>query len=207
MTTHLEKLERDFETLRTAFQDLQARKAEHEATLAQIEDKRVETEGRIALAEREAAALAQRLQEQEEELEQARTRAAIEDFESDVATMQAAGGAVATAIDALLASFDDFDQHLRRLEERKTALAARGVKVTIPPEPQALRDAWQRLVGVVRQTINEQFEDELVDAAVRSLRPEAINELPVHLHEIARQRARDARRAQLLERRSRATAD
>lgn len=197
MTTDLETLERDFEALRAAIQDLQARKAQHEASLARIEDERVETEARIALAEREAAALAQRLQEQEEELEQARTQAAIEEFESDVMTMQATAEGIASAIDALLASFDGFDQHLERLEERKSALAARGVKVTAPPEPEVLHDAWQRLVRVVRETINEQFEDELVEAAVRSPRPGAINELPVHLQEIARQRWREARRAKL----------
>jgi chromosome segregation ATPase len=188
VTTDLEKLERDLEKLRTALDEVQTRKAAHEAALSELEDRRVEAEARIVLAQREAADFARRLEDQEAQLEEARTQAAVEAFEAAVAAKDASAEAIAAAIEALIVSLGDLDNELLQLGEMQNALALRRVKVTMPPEPQVFIDAWQRLAALVRQTLEEDLEDELIEAAARSPRIHAIEELPLHLREAARRR-------------------
>ena len=57
-----------------------------------------------------------------------------------------------------------------------------------------LLDAWQRLQELVRASLQEQLEDELIEAAVRSPLGRAIDDLPEHLQEAARRRRFSARR-------------
>jgi hypothetical protein len=56
--------------------------------------------------------------------------------------------------------------------------------------PDVMRESWERLCEEVRKRINEEFEEELVAAAARSPLGHAINDLPRHLQELARQRYR-----------------
>ena len=190
MAIDVEQIERDLEALRASLDDVQSRKAAHEAALSELDDRRVETQARLALAEREAAAFAQRLTDLEAELEEARRHAAIEAFEAAATAKDERAEAIALAVDALLASLEALDVELHELAQMRKSLAERRVDVTIPPEPRVFIDAWQRLTALVRQTIQEDLEDELIEAAARSTRIRAIEELPVHLQEAARQRQR-----------------
>jgi hypothetical protein len=59
-----------------------------------------------------------------------------------------------------------------------------------PPEPDALRRNWERLIDRIRSDLGGELDRELVETAARSPFGNAINDLPVHLRALAAERRR-----------------
>jgi len=102
-----------------------------------------------------------------------------------------AAARLAEGISQVLAVFDVYQRAQKSFAVLQGRLDARDAEA----EPEHVTAAWERLVDAVQLRIKEQFEEELVEAASRSLKPSAIKELPAHLREAARQRARARRRS------------
>ena len=100
----------------------------------------------------------------------------------DVAGLEAAG-AIDTALDRL-AAFG----RLQAAIPAARAEVAPGYDVSVRAEPEELEQAWERLVAVVRERIDERLEDEIVDAAAHSVAGHGIGKLPEHLQALARRR-------------------
>ncbi len=62
--------------------------------------------------------------------------------------------------------------------------------VALPPEPVALAESWDRLVARIRTELDQNLEEELLEAAARNPLAHAIDDLPAHLRAAARERRR-----------------
>jgi len=194
------KLEREIEALEEEFAALQA--AEHEedsavtALSAEIEGRR----DRLTLTRRALADHEQRIRGKRAELDEAMADNAREVFEQVMQNRHEAAKSVAEAAELLLDRIAALDQ-LREAARSAWATAESRSKAVGKPldeavvsdvegEPEVMRESWDRLCQEVRHRINEQFEDQLVEAAARSPLGHAIPDLPAHLQELARQRQR-----------------
>lgn len=172
LVSQLEALEQKLATLR-------ARAEEEESSFGELEGQLRELGGRVKLTRREVADVEELIAAKQTELAETTHEEALQGREEAAARL-------ADAILQVLADLEAYD-HAREA----VAVAQRGADASdIEQEPEILAQPWEQLVDVVRQRINDQFEDELVEAASRSLKPGAIDELPVHLREAARERAR-----------------
>jgi hypothetical protein len=82
--------------------------------------------------------------------------------------------------------------------ERVLSLSPSGQRgrAPAPEEPDILHEPWLRLVAVVKDRLDVEFESETVDAAARSnAQPYAINALPEHLRAVAMERRRKLQKA------------
>jgi hypothetical protein len=188
----LEGLEQEFAALQATEREEDEAIAALEAQAAQHRDRVAET--RRALADQEAQIRLKRI-----ELEQAIAEDALERYENILHEREAAAASFAEAAEVLLerlATLDRSRDAARVAWANVQRAAAEGYswESTPPPElevdPEVMREAWERLTREVRDRIDEQFEDELVEVASRSPLGSAIENLPVHLREIARQRRR-----------------
>jgi chromosome segregation ATPase len=186
-----DELERSLAALRTYLEEVQARAALHEEELGDLDERRTEIEGKLALAHGEVGAVQDRLARQESELEQARREAARRELDDAVEQRNAAAEALAQQMLAVVSGLADQAERTRSLEQLAADLSKRGMRVEAPGQPAALLDAWERLQALVRTTLEGQLEDELVETAARSPLGQAIHDLPPHLQELARRRRRD----------------
>jgi chromosome segregation ATPase len=191
-------LEREIAELRSAEGEHNSAAA---ALAAEIETRRAELEaqeGRLASARSALAAHEQRLAERRADLNKALAAEARRVFDEAMTVRDAAGRDVSAAAQMLLERLGALG-HARELAHEAFAnavalcAAARepldsAAAEEIDAVPDVMREAWDKLVAAVRQHIDAQFEDELVDAAARSPLGHAIKDLPVHLQELARNR-------------------
>jgi hypothetical protein len=129
----------------------------------------------ISEYERQMAVIEQAVREAE--LDEARQR-------YDAAAIQ-----LAEVISSLLTSLTKYEH-----AEEELSAFEQGRKLA---KPKALQEHWDELLAVVRARSDEDFADELVEAAARSRMPDAINALPAHLREAARARIQAQRQARL----------
>ena len=195
-----EKLEREIKALEEEFATLQATEDEEDSAVtalsAEIEGRR----GRLTLTRRALADHEQRIREKRAELDEAMADHAREVLKQAMQDRHEAAKSLAEAAELLLdrlAALDRLREAARSAwetaESRGKAVGKpldKAVASEIEGEPEVMRESWDRLCQEVRQRINEQFEDQLVEAAARSPLGHAIPDLPAHLQELARQRQR-----------------
>jgi chromosome segregation ATPase len=187
----VQALEQEIATLLGAEQEAVAAIAALEAALKERRDGLME--GRQAIADAQA-----HIEQKRTELERAIAREARESFEEVMRERDAAAASLADAIELLLERFAELDRSQDAARAAwPHAHAADAVdrisQTQMPRElevPEVMREPWERLCREIRDRIGEQFEDELVDAASRSPLGSAVDDLPVHLRELARQRRR-----------------
>lgn len=174
--------------------ELRAREENESSTLAALEAETSKRRGeletvRVARADRE-----RRVDEIRGKVRVAEE--ANEAYERSVVARDAAARSVTETIDRLLGELAELDGGQEEAEDAwATAEAcAREAGTLSPARPRdartdsALHESWERLRTEIRARSHEQFEDDLVDAAVHSPMGHAINDLPTHLRELARQR-------------------
>jgi DNA repair exonuclease SbcCD ATPase subunit len=195
-----ENLEREIEALEEEFATLQATEQEEDSAVtalsAEIEGRR----NRLTLTRRALADHEQRLREKRAELDEAMADHAREVLEQVMQDRHEAAKSLAEAAELLLERLAALDRLREAARSAWATAESRGKAVGKPldeavasdieGEPEVMRESWDRLCQEVRQRINEQFEDQLVEAAARSPLGHAIPDLPVHLQELARQRQR-----------------
>lgn len=169
------------------------------ARLAELDDERAALVGESRLAERAAADYEEHLTRLRAELAavevseaRAAVRGAIEARDARIAEAAAAVSEVLAALErtsSARAELQKAHHHLRTID-------ADAPKV-LPPEPTVFDDRWQRLAPLIEAELGVRLESELLDAAARSANPRAIDDLPEHLRELARQRRNDLHRAAL----------
>lgn len=193
-----EKLEREIEALEEEFATLQATEHEEDsavaALIAEIEGRR----GRLASTRRALADHERRIREKRAELDEAMADHARQVFEQVMQDRHEAARSLAEAAELLLDRLAALDRLREAARSAWATAESRGKAVGKPldeaaasdieGEPEVMRESWDRLCQEVRQRINEQFEDELVEAAARSPMGHAVPDLPAHLQELARQR-------------------
>ena len=178
--------------LQEALQSTRRQESEVEAVLTDLEKRQQEALTKANLARQAGRQYEERLSELLSTLEKARLEAATSAFDDAVAERDELARFAVEAIGKTLIGIEQLDESRARLAAMQDDLATRGVKVTIGEDPQEFLEAWETLVTRVRETLQERLEDEMVEAAVYSSLSRAIEELPVHLQELARQRRKRA---------------
>ncbi len=193
MNGELENVENEVQELRAELEAARARTAEYETALQDLDRQQSAAAGRLELARRQAAEYSARLETRESELAEVRRREEKYDaFRAVVEHRDVAGREAAEAIDTALDRLAEFARMQDAIPAARAEVAP-GYDVSVPAEPEELEQAWERLIAVVRERIDERLEDEIVDAAAHSVAGHGIGKLPQHLQALAR-----LRRQQLL---------
>jgi hypothetical protein len=187
---HVDDIAREVESLHGELEDARSRALAQEQALAQLEEQRAETADRLELAQRQIADLGRQVERRQAELEEARQQALLDAFVEAVARRDAAVLEATTRLDAAMEALALLQ---RRRQEAADALGNVPPRfdAALPDEPGELEEAWSRLVAVVRADLEYKLEDDLVEAAARSPGGRAIQDLPAHLRELARERRRE----------------
>jgi len=195
MAANPEQVERTIGALRAQMEEARERVRLREEELAELEGRRSDLEGMLTIARREAVDFEARLAEQEARLEQARTEMAVLAFDEAVEGRPAADDALAEKLLEVVTGLANREERTRELLALQSEVAERGVRVELPETSPRLVDAWERLQEVVRTSLQERLEDELIDAAVASPFGREIENLPIHLQEAARRSRRESARS------------
>jgi chromosome segregation ATPase len=188
--SEMKDIQQQLEALRKDLNDAQARAVQTEGQLTELDERRAETADRLQLALRQVDDFRDELDRKESQLEEARREAAIAEVENAVRVRDETAARVAASISSVVDGLEELDDRRDDLARAQSELAGSGLRLQIPGEPPSFEEAMERLVAVVRTKLDETLEDELLDAAARSPRPRAIDELPPHLQEAARNRRR-----------------
>ena len=159
--------------------------------LEQLEASQAEAAGRLTLASRAKADLEQRLAQLRDDLRAAEREAAEDAYRQALDARDEAAEEAAAAIGRALATVEDLDRARATLKGAWEEASERGA--TLPDasdEPVVYAEEWARLEQLVRSRAEWQLERDLVDAAAASPLGNAIQHLPAHLPQLARQRRR-----------------
>jgi hypothetical protein len=190
-------ISRELAALQKEIVALQAAEQEEDSAMAALEVQLTERRDRLTLARRLLADREKQIEQKRAELEEAMAEDARERFEEVMREREAAAASLAEAAELLLERLVTLDrlQDAARVAwatAQAAGAAGRRSDLQTPPEitaePEIMREPWDRLCHEIRNRINERFEDELVDAASHSPLGSAINDLPLHLRDVARQR-------------------
>lgn len=174
--------------LRAQMEEARERAEASAEELSRLEDLRNEVDGRRVIALREAAAFEDRLAQEEAELEQLRVQGVLTAFERAVSARNDADEALAAKILEVIDGLTERENLTGIVTELHQKLSAHAIRIDIPEQRPSLIDAWQRLQEIVRASLGEELEDDLIEAAVASPLGKAIEDLPIHLREAARLR-------------------
>jgi hypothetical protein len=194
-------LGREIEALEKEIGALQSVAHEEDSAVMALSAELDARRGRLSLTRRAIADYQERMEEIRAQLDQAMAEQARLVLERVLQDREEAGKSVAEAAELLLASLGALDslQEAARSAWASADSRARAIGKELDASPTAdeieavpevMRGSWERLCEEVRKRINEEFEEELVAAAARSPLGYAINDLPAHLQELARQRHR-----------------
>jgi hypothetical protein len=190
-------LSRELAALQEEIAARQAAVQDEGSTLAALEAQLTEQRDRLTLARRLIADQEKQIEQKRAELEEAVAEDACESFEEAMQERDSAAASLAEAAELVLERLVRLDQSQEAARVAWATVQAAGAAgrrwdPQTPPEitaePEVMREPWDRLRHEIRNRIHEQFEDELVDAASRSPLGSAINDLPLHLRDLARQR-------------------
>jgi hypothetical protein len=190
-------ISRELVTLEEELAALRAAEQEEHSAAAALDAQMTELRYRLTLARGAVADHEKQIKERRAELEEAVVREAHERFEQVMQEREAAAVALAEAAELVLERLAALDRSQDAVRSTWATAQAGGdtgsasdlkVPSEIAAEPEVMREPWERLCLEVRNRISERFEDELVEAASRSPLGSAINDLPPHLRELARQR-------------------
>jgi hypothetical protein len=188
---------RELAALQEEIAALRAAEQEEDSVMAAFEAQLTQQRNRLTLARRLLADQERQIERKRAELEEAMAEDARERFEEVMRERAAAAASLAEAAELLLerlVTLDRSQDAVRVAWATAQAAGAAGPRSDLqtPPEiaaePEIMREPWDRLCHEIRNRINERFEDELVDAASHSPLGSAINDLPLHLRDVARQR-------------------
>ena len=187
-------LRQEIDRLQQEVATLEAAESEVASEVTMLSEELHEYEGRLALTRGALADFRQRLAERREELEDAIVDEARIAFEEAMQRREQAATSLAEAVNLVLERKDDFERLSEATRVAWTSWAAHDPKVTgerpaaIDARPTILDEAWDRLSTKVRENLDQELEQDLVEAAARSPLGHAIRDLPPHLQELARQR-------------------
>jgi chromosome segregation ATPase len=183
-------LERDLEAAAA-----EARSAEE--TLERLKQSQSETAGRLTLASRAEADLKQRLGDVRVAIREAAREAAEQALRQAVATRDASAKEAAAAINRAIGRLENLDAARAAVEKAAEEATHAGSRVgpTLPAEPASLAEQWSRLEQLVGAHAQWRLEQDMIEAAAGSAMGRAIDELPVHLQQVARERRRAKQRA------------
>jgi hypothetical protein len=191
------EVERNLAATEKRSREVRARLEHNAARLTELEEERAALLGDSKLAERAAADYETRLHGLREELATVMVREAREEVQQAIRARDAAIAHGANAAAELAAGFQQLAK--TRADLRKAHQRLRGIDPeaprALPPEPAAFKEQWRAVAPMVEAELGVQLETEIVEAAVRSPNFLLIDELPVHLRELARQRKQDLQRA------------
>jgi chromosome segregation ATPase len=190
------KLQREIASLEQALGDAVKETDKAERALDELEGRRIEAEGRLAIARQAATNYAGRLEERRQALAHALEVEVQARLLEAVGARDETANRAAEAIAHLIASFE-------RLEAARTTTAERveeaephlGRRAEVGPEPPEFEQEWTRLIDFVSRRAQLQLDDELVEAAASSPGGFDINKLPQDLQVIARERRSERLRA------------
>ena len=194
MARKLTDIEKQVEALRQDLAQAHEHADRHEGAVSSIDQQRAEAVDRLKLALRQVEDFRSELERKEAELAEARREAAVAEAHSAIERRDTAAADAVAAIGALTDALQQLTTEREEVEQRRADLADSGVSVDVPPEPPEFDEAMGRLTRFVRGLIDAQLEDEILEAAARSTRAQAIDDLPPHLQEAARSRRRELAR-------------
>jgi septation ring formation regulator EzrA len=183
-----EEFKRQISALEEELAAHEERAREAVSELAALDEKRFEIEGRLALAQRAQADHHRLLDEHRAALLEAELQEVQAALTEAVNQRDAAAVAVAGLFKRALEGLAELDRLRETVLAAARTVSERASAPSIPAEPEVLDEQWARTVDAVRTTIGEQLDDEAVEAAARSAGGRAMEELPPHLYELARQR-------------------
>jgi chromosome segregation ATPase len=175
-------LPQELDALRDHLARVRAEAEEAESVSVTLKQQLEEIEGRVHLTRRAISDYEQAIAEKEQLLAAAAREEAIQ-------RQAEAGARLAESVDRLLtdlAAYEEAEADVTQSEGRAAD--------SLPPQPEVLRERWDRLKDAVRERSDVEFADELVEAAARSRVPSVIDSLPAHLREAARARVQARRR-------------
>lgn len=174
-----------------------SRLREGQEAIDDLERRKAEAAGSVVVAERAIKELEQRLVEEREALARAQRLAEAErEVSSRIDERDAAAKRVAHAVTQLLTTLDELAATRESVAEAQGAvrlLAGRSATRVAPPEPDELRQNWERLIERIRSDLGAELDRDLIEAAARSPFGNAINDLPPHLQRLAAERRRALR--------------
>jgi len=167
-----------------------ARLAKAEEELLAVEERRDKLAGEAVISRRAIADFERVLEQSHEELSALHIDLMRQTFDKAVEARDLALREAASALEWIRKAFEELDARRAALERAERELRALDPESasSIPPEPGLLDEAWEGVVPLLRDRLDDLLEQDLVEAASASLRPNAIEELPEHLRELARQR-------------------
>ncbi len=177
------------------------RLAQGEAQLAEVEEQRHTLAGEAVVNRRAIADFEKLLEESRRELAALHVREARQTLDKAVEARHLAVREAASALASIKTALQQLDERRAAVAQAEKELRAIDpeASITIPLEPALLDAAWDAVIPLVRARLEERLEIDLVEAAAASQRANAIDELPQHLRELARQR-RNQRMREALER-------
>jgi predicted nucleic acid-binding Zn-ribbon protein len=191
-------LRREIDALEEEIAALQSVEQEEDSAVLALSAEIETRHGRLALTRQALADYHERMKEKRAGLDEAMAEDARVVLERTLQDREEAGKSVAEAAELLLTRLRALDglQEAARSALVSAKSRARAVRkelvapaaAEIEAGPEAMRESWQRLCEEVRKRIDEEFQDELVNAAARSPMGHAIDQLPRHLQALARQR-------------------
>jgi len=193
-----EEVAREIEALEQELAKHRAEEKNDDSAVAALEAEVIERRDRLASTRRALADYEARIQERHAALAQAITAEAEEAYKRAVEERDSVATSVADAAERFLQRLAALDraEEAARGEWATAQARARGAgwpsRTAPPPEleatPEVLHEPWERLCAEIRDRANVRFEKDLVEAAARSPMGHAINDLPAHLRQIARER-------------------
>jgi hypothetical protein len=177
------------------------RLARAEERLAEVEEQRHTLAGEAAMSRRAIAGFQKLLEESRQELTALHVQGARQTLARGVEARDLAVREAASALESIKSALQQLDERRAAVAQAEQELRAvdPDASITIAPEPELLDAAWDAVIPLVRARFEERLEIDLVEAAVASQRANAIDQLPQHLRELARQR-RNQRKREALER-------
>ena len=178
-----------------------SRLAQAEAQLSEVEEQRRTIAGETAISRRAISDFEKLLEESRRELAALHVREARQTLDEAVEARDLAVREAASALEWIKTALQQLDERRAAAAQAEKELRAIDpeASITIPLEPELLDPAWDAVIPLVRARLEERLETDLVEAAAASQRANAIDELPQHLRELARQR-RNQRMREALER-------
>jgi chromosome segregation ATPase len=189
---------RDVELLEQELIDLRASVEEDTSSFAELERQVGDLKDRLDRTVANITSVEARLEERRIELVEAKRAEAVAAYKDHLSARDERAVRVATRTDELLAELAAYDRDTAATREilaemrnhRGYEVQAAEVEAELADDPGPYREAWERLVAVVKARDGSPLEEELIDAAERSPLPRAIEDLPEHLQDEAHARRR-----------------
>lgn len=174
-----------------------ARLAEATTQLEQSEEQLVEVEqqrhtlvGEAAVNRHAIAEFQKLLEKSRQELASLHVQEAVQTLDKAVKARDLAVREATSALSWIKTALQQLDERRAAVEQAENELRAVDpeARISVVSETELLDAAWDAVIPLLRARLEERLEFDMVEAAVASQRATAIDELPHHLRELARQR-------------------